>query len=80
MQNLRRGHYELATETQQPLRVADGRVRRNSPKRSDKPIAMASSCLSISECNRAREDPLLAYVTVSRPVCLGHVVGVEVGG
>jgi transposase-like protein len=53
IQNLRRGHYELATE---PHTRCESLPRSwNSPERCDRPITMASSCLSIS--NRAVPPP-----------------------
>jgi hypothetical protein len=51
MQNLRRGHYEIATDTPQPLRMP--RRSPTSPERSDRRFATASRRPPVSECNRA---------------------------
>jgi hypothetical protein len=47
MQKLRRGHYEIATDTPRPLRVPP--PSRNSRRRSDRPFVTASRRPPISE-------------------------------
>jgi hypothetical protein len=51
MQNLRRGRYELATETSPQTESL--RRSLSSPKRSDIGFGTARSCPSIKECNSA---------------------------
>ena len=51
VQNLRRGHYELATETPRQLRVAVAFA--NSPKQCETWARKASTCLPIRQRNGA---------------------------